>query len=59
MDSNTDHVAIPQSRTIRDKDGKATIGVDPEGYPLTAVCLTCGQPVTLPHWYAADWQHDA
>ena len=47
--------AIGSARRVR--DGKPADLTRPTHYPVTAVCMICGQSVRCERWLLAEWRH--
>jgi hypothetical protein len=41
----------------RVRDGRPADLRNPAHYPVTAVCLVCGQPIRCERWLRAEWRH--
>ena len=56
--SSTGHEVIPEIGSARRvRDGQPAALTNPTDYPMTAVCLTCGQPIRCDRWLLGDWYH--
>ena len=59
------HPLTPQFLSMRDKHGEPRFGLYPLDYPVPAVCLECGEPVSCasaqccPGWTSHLWGHDS
>jgi hypothetical protein len=51
------HAITPRYGTMRDRNGNPCLGLHPLEFPITAVCLECGQPIRLDRYYLAEWEH--
>jgi hypothetical protein len=54
------HEIIPRPGSARRvRDSEPADLRKPSDYPVTAVCLTCGQPVRCDRIYLSEWRHIA
>lgn len=57
---NTGHEIVPRPGSARRvRDGEAANLTRPTHYPVTAICLTCGQPIRCEGWLLSEWFHIA
>ena len=55
------HEAQPSPPTIRSAGpataGRVTTGLEPALYPLEALCMICGRPVSIDRFFLGNWEH--
>jgi hypothetical protein len=52
------HAITPLAESARRvRDGELADLTRPSDYPVTALCLTCGQPIRTERWLLAEWRH--
>jgi hypothetical protein len=55
-----DHEIVPEPASARRvRDGEPADLNNPLHYPVTAICLVCGQPIRTERWLLSEWRHVA